>query len=223
MREAPFELVSAALEYNPDTGIFKRKVGTSHNAPKGAIAGCKTPMGYIIIGVGNKSFLAHRLAWLLMTGNWPKKNIDHINRNKSDNRWINLRVASYLENIQNTEALRINNKHGLPGVKWAEKEKVWRAKITVNSKTINLGRFKTKEEASKAYLDARASLHPFSPEAKIAASQQMDRAIYLAERIETDNTLMPRQDAYEIAAILKNLRRSPDAIVAAIEANWRAK
>lgn len=83
------------LHYEPSTGVFTRYARRS--------CGCQTEQGYIVLGVGQKVYYAHRLAWLYMTGSWPLGEIDHKNRIRNDNRWDNLREASRLTNEHNKE------------------------------------------------------------------------------------------------------------------------
>jgi hypothetical protein len=74
------------LHYDPITGKFTRYGNYSK-------CGSKSYQGYILIGIGSKTYYAHRLAWLYVTGEWPSKEIDHKNRIRDDNRWENLREA----------------------------------------------------------------------------------------------------------------------------------
>jgi hypothetical protein len=105
-------------------------------------------MGYVLVGVDGPQYLAHRLAWLYMTGAWPDAEVDHIDGNRANNAWSNLRLASRSQNIANS-GLRVTNTTGFKGVFKARKK--FNAKITVNYKSVNLGNFDTKEEASAAY------------------------------------------------------------------------
>jgi Demerecviridae HNH endonuclease len=132
--------------YDPETGIFRW--------PNGRVAGSYTNNGYIFIGVYGLRFLAHRLAWLYMTGEWPKEQIDHINRSRSDNRWCNLREAS---NGQNSANKLCYGQLGAPGV---EKHGTkYRARIKINYQRIELGTFNTLAEAAEAYDKASKSYH----------------------------------------------------------------
>lgn len=127
------------LNYDPDTGIFTWRHRpdshfTSSRAAKscnsrwaGTIAGYKMGLGYILLGVDGKRFYAHRLAFLYMTGKFPKE-IDHANGIKSDNRWINLAEASHQENMRNRKVSK-NNNSGLHGVSYSNRDGVWRAVI----------------------------------------------------------------------------------------------
>jgi hypothetical protein len=93
-----------------------------------------------------------------MTGSWPKEQIDHINGDPLDNRWSNLREATQSQNNWNTRLSR-NNTSGYKGVSWHKGERKWDATIMAYGKSHFLGRFKTKEEARDAYIDASKKLH----------------------------------------------------------------
>lgn len=119
----------------------------------GKIAGQILGNGYRYIMLGKKPRLAHRLAWLYMTGEWPTHQIDHINRDRADNRWDNLRAATNQQN-QNNTGLRSTNKSGVKGVNYVAKKHRWQAMITVDYKQRFLGYFMTKDDAIAARLKA---------------------------------------------------------------------
>jgi len=83
--------------------------------------------------------------------------IDHINRDKLDNRRCNLRVCNYFENAQNSVAHK-DSKSGLKGVSWNKKKNKWRAQIQFLGKKIELGNFKEKLDAYSAYCEASKKL-----------------------------------------------------------------
>ena len=134
------------LHYNHNTGIFTRIKRTSNSVKVGDIAGWNDSNGYIKISVQNKSYRAHRLAWLYMTGKWPKDKIDHINHICDDNRWVNLREATNQENNKNASLSKANTS-GISGVSWDKQADKWRAQIGANSKSVRLGLFVDKFEA----------------------------------------------------------------------------
>ena len=143
------EYLRSILNYDPETGIFTRKVRTSSRAKVGDVAGSPRGDGYLLIMVCSRKYLAHRLAWLYMYGEWPKDQIDHINRNRSDNRIANLREVTNKQNLQNAGKYS-HNTSGHPGVYWHKQGPKWRAQITHNYKDIHLGYFTTLEEALSA-------------------------------------------------------------------------
>lgn len=115
------------LDYNLITGIFTWKVKPSKIVNIGDIAGTKH-LGYTRILIKRKAYLAHRLAVLYITGYFPLKDVDHINHNRSDNHWINLRNATKQLNQQNSSK-RIDNSSGICGVAWHKKTTKWQANI----------------------------------------------------------------------------------------------
>ena len=137
------------LSYNPETGVFTR-VKNSGRAKVGDVAGCKdSSNGYIAICVQNKRYRAHRLAWLYVSGKFPKDQIDHINHDRADNRFANLREASNQENHKNT-SIQKNNTSGVAGVNWHKASGKWKARIKVSQEDIHLGLFIDIIEAAKA-------------------------------------------------------------------------
>ena len=149
------------LDYDPKTGVFTWKVRPSRNRLVGAVAGTLQVLGYIGIGIYGKVYTAHRLAWVYMTGELPPNDVDHINGNRSDNRFSNLRLATRSENLQNTNKPRCNNKVGLQGVSPEPNSSKYRAQIRVEGTVIYLGLYSTPEEAHEVYLTRKRELHPF--------------------------------------------------------------
>lgn len=152
----------AALSYDPETGIFRWKIKANANgAMPGMVAGYIDPRpigGYRYIGIHGYRNKASRLAWFYMTGRWPQADIDHINRNRLDDRWCNLREATRAQNLWNT-SLSCRNKSGVKGVSWDPTRNKWTAHISAHGKQKNLGRFSTLEEARAARIAAADRLH----------------------------------------------------------------
>lgn len=149
------------LEYEAETGLFKWLVVLSNVVRSGSIAGCLNKYGYRLIRIDGNLYLAHRLAWLYMHGQWPENEIDHINGETSDNRISNLRQATRSQNMQNEKVARKSNKScGLLGV--SKNGRGWKAEIKVDGKKLHLGSYKTPSEAHDAYVLAKGSLHQFS-------------------------------------------------------------
>jgi hypothetical protein len=143
------ERVRELLAYDPETGKFRWKVSHGY-AYKGTLAGCVYANGYIIIGVDDTRHTGHRLAWLYMTGEWPPDQIDHVNGNRNDNCFSNLRLATRVENSRNRK-IASNNRSGIKGVCWVTQKRKWRAQIMINKHTITLGDFTNIEDAAAAY------------------------------------------------------------------------
>lgn len=130
--------------YHPDTGEFVRNIGRKGVAA-GSIAGSNSHYGYIHISVNHKMYKAHRLAFLYMTGVWPKDEVDHLDGDRANNSWANLVAKSRKENACNC-ARRKDNISGVTGVGFHKMRNQWRARI----KSLHIGWYETKEEAIKA-------------------------------------------------------------------------
>lgn len=102
-------------------------------------------------------YTASRLAWLYMTGEWPENEIDHINLDRSDDRWLNLREATRAQNSFNTPR-RSNNMSGAKGAYWHSQHRKWCAHIKIDGELKHIGLFATIDEAAAAYA-AAAKLH----------------------------------------------------------------
>ena len=140
------------LKYDLLSGLFTR-------IANGRITGTLHRTGYVQISVCDKSYRAHRLVWLYVTGAWPPFDIDHRNHIRIDNRFANLRAVTRSENQQNRTKALSNNKCGLLGVSF--KRGRWRAKISVNGRGIELGNaFASAEAAHCAYVEAKRRYHP---------------------------------------------------------------
>lgn len=155
------ERLAELLSYDPDTGVFIRRVSVSNNKIKaGSIAGSRNNQGYLTIMVDGRARKAHRLAWLYVHGRWPADQLDHINGVKDDNRIANLREATHSINMHNQRVAHKNNiSSGLLGVAWFENSQKWVAKLSLRGRRLHLGYFNTKEEAHAAYLAAKRRLH----------------------------------------------------------------
>lgn len=100
-------------------------------------------------------YLAHRLAWLLQTGDWPEFEIDHIDGDALNNRWENLRDVPSFENKKNMPLYRTSTS-GVAGVRWKTDAGKWVARININGKTVHLGYYGSKEDAVRARKFAEA-------------------------------------------------------------------
>lgn len=152
--DLPYERLRQLLRYEASTGVFTMLVARGRK-PAGTEAGYVNNEGYRQIAIDGRWFLAHRLAWFYMSGTWPCAEIDHINRNPSDNRLENLRECSRSQNEANSR--RAVNRSGFRGV--SELRGKWQATIKKDGRTVYLGRFSTPQEAGAAYEAAARSLH----------------------------------------------------------------
>lgn len=154
----------ALLQYDAETGALRwrvdRMTGRHHAIPKakaGDLAGCRQRDG-ILLRINRKAIRAHRIIWLIVTGEWPSQYIDHINGDPCDNRWINLRPATPQQN-QCNRRMAANNTSGFKGIWFNKNEQKWVANISTHGRKHSLGYFDTKEAAYAAYCSAAEKLH----------------------------------------------------------------
>lgn len=166
------ERLRTVLDYDPVTGAFtwrdrprsdfKRSQGYGAWKQRclGKEAGCPTGHGYTRISIDCEAYLAHRLAWLYVHGEWPSLHIDHINGNGCDNAIANLRDVSNTDNHRNMRRHK-TNRSGVTGVRLT-RYGTWGAAIWDKHKIIRLGSFQTMEEAVSARKQAEQELgyHP---------------------------------------------------------------
>jgi len=157
-REALEELISDLLHYDPETGLFTWKVKRKGTNGVGSIAGKTDTYGYVQITIDGNVYLAHRLAWFIMTGKWPENEVDHKDTIKNNNKWENLREADDSQNGANRN-IYSNNKSGIKGVCWHKASNKWLAQIRKNKKCMHLGLFSDINDAAKAYEKAAKNLH----------------------------------------------------------------
>lgn len=148
------ERLKELLSYDPETGLFTWLVNRG-SVKAGKVVTCKMNCGYIEVRIDKKNYLCHRLAWLYMTGEWPREVIDHENRRRDDNRWSNLREATHSQNGANSKHYS-SNTLGIRGVsiKKGAVSKPFHAYIRINGRGQHIGCFASKSEASAAYENA---------------------------------------------------------------------
>lgn len=155
------ELVREFLDYDRETGALTwrerdRRWFKTERAWRiwntrfaGKAAGAPDAKGYLRISIFRISYKAHRLAYLIVTGEWPPAQIDHENHVRSDNRWANLRPATNVENGRNV-SLCARNTSGATGVHWHRGCRKWCAQINVSGVSRHLGLFTSKDAAIAA-------------------------------------------------------------------------
>lgn len=154
-----FEHVDQILSYQKETGAFVWKVDMRRGLAGKSAGTINKRFGYLRIEIGGKTYSAHRLAWLLVHRVNPEGHVDHINRNKLDNRISNLRIVTRSENAQNIVAPRSDSNTGVRGVSfWPSRGYV--ARIMVSGKSKFIGTFATLHEAADAYANAKRHFHP---------------------------------------------------------------
>ena len=163
MADLTAERARELLAYDPATGELRwrsdcwtGRYGRQLNARSGDVAG-HPAKGGCRVGVDGRSYLAHRVAWLITHGRWPSRQIDHANGNPEDNRLANLREATASQN-QCNQGLGRNNTTGFKGVT-RYRDGRWAARIKRDGREHFLGYFNTPEDAHAAYCAAATRLH----------------------------------------------------------------
>ena len=145
------EVLSKFLHYNFITGGFKK-----HN--KKYKESSVSSLGCLVISLNGKQYLASRLAFVYMENREPELLVDHVNRNKLINTWINLREVNRVENANNKATPHRDSKVKSLGVSEGRGGK-FRARIFWQGAEMHLGGFKTEEEAFTAYKRAKEIYH----------------------------------------------------------------
>jgi hypothetical protein len=182
------EYLKEALHYNPDTGVFTwNERPLSHfknihwwnnwnskyaNKEAGHI---DKRDGYLSIMLNSKLYKSHRLSFLYQEGYFPENQVDHMDRNRSNNKWDNLREASSMCNQQNCNISK-NNTSGVTGVSWKKRSNKWESRIMINSKYKHLGYFLNFNDAVRARYQAEIDNQEWT------CSIESTSYIYLKER-----------------------------------------
>ena len=130
------------FNYDPETGKLYWKVSTSWRIIVGEEAGSVHPnMGYVVVGLKCRHFVAHRIIWEMHNGPIPKgMQVDHINHIRDDNKLCNLRLVTHADNHKNMTR-QSNNVSKIPGVYWDTARGKWHVQIKYQRKLYALGRF----------------------------------------------------------------------------------
>lgn len=154
------ERLKELFDYNFLTGVLLWRVKPHIKANSifpGKKAGCSTGYKYWAVVIDKKKYSYHRVVWLYVTGEWPQKDIDHIDGDRSNNKWGNLRLASRSENMMNLKSHHKDSQTGYLGIE--KKRDKYMARICVNGKRIGLGTYIDPKEAHNAYLEAKRKYH----------------------------------------------------------------
>lgn len=159
------ERVRELFNYAPETGrLVAQKTGNKRYAGRTVgtqVTGRRDGGKHLVLAIDGRNYLAHRVIWLHVHGEWPKHTIDHINGLSNDNRIENLRDVTQLENSRNKKRIS-SNTSGITGVAWRKSKGKWRAHITIMKKSIHLGYFDKFADACEARANAVSSIG-FSP------------------------------------------------------------
>lgn len=146
MKEITQDLVRNLFDYKD--GILYWKVRRS-GIKIGSKAGTLHHSGYILIQINNKRYNGHQIIYLYHHGYIPKE-IDHIDRNRSNSKIENLREATHQQNCMNKKSAK-NSSSIYKGVTWDKQHQKWRTQIVFNNKHYNLGRFINEKDAAITY------------------------------------------------------------------------
>jgi hypothetical protein len=126
------------LWYDENSGLFYWLVNKRGSVRAMDVAGSLNSHGYVRIKIDQEVFLAHRLAWFVVQGVWPELEIDHVDGDPLNNRISNLRECTRSQNCKNVRSL---------GASYDPERRKWMARICVDYKHKNLGRYDTRAEA----------------------------------------------------------------------------
>lgn len=167
----PPETLRKLLRYEPDTGLLFWRERPVKDFPNLRIANSwnsrwagKEALSHIgEAGYRRGAVLwitcrAHRVIWAMQTGAWPDGEVDHVDTDRANNRWANLRLAGRGENQRNTR-VQTRNKSGAKGVRWKAEKQRWQARIRIGGREMHLGYFADIEDAKAAYAKASAEQH----------------------------------------------------------------
>ncbi len=150
------------FSYDPDTGLLVRRERCGRRSKIGEVVGHPDTCGYLQTSVNNKLYRVHRLIWMWVYGAWPVGEVDHVDRDNTNNRITNLREVTTQTNLYNKSTYK-NNWSGTPGVNWYAPSCKWVATISAGGKRVHLGYFRDKDEAAKVYWQAKQKYHPTAP------------------------------------------------------------
>lgn len=155
MKALTQERLKELMHYDRFTGHFTwiKTTNLGGRVKVGSRAGCETVStggkAYVCVQVDCRRHLAHRLAFLYVTGSLPADQVDHGDGDGTNNAWSNLRAVTNAENSRNVK-LRSDNSSGCPGVHWRSDSNRWRASIYVGRLRVSLGNFVHLDEAVAA-------------------------------------------------------------------------
>ena len=149
---------SQYFHYNPETGQLTWAISRSNQVRAGTPIKGINNNGYIVLQLLGKDFYAHRIAMIMAGVDLkPTDYVDHINNVRTDNRIVNLRIATNSQNAQNSK-LRKHNQSGFKGAK-LQKNGRYGSRIIVNKKAYWLGTYATAQEAHEVYKEASIRMH----------------------------------------------------------------
>lgn len=142
------EYLKQVFDYDPVSGILSYAKNMRPRGKIGQEAGWVNARGYRRVNLHGKEYAAHVLIWFWMTGSFPPQDIDHIDGNRSNNIWLNLRLASRSQNLRN-QGKKTNNTSGFKGV--TSRGNSHSVRFRVDGQVIHIGSYSTAEEAAAVY------------------------------------------------------------------------
>lgn len=169
LSDVSVEYLKECIEYDPETGLAYWKERPLHhfknssnmksvNKNTGKPIDMINSHGYIRFTINYSTYLLHRVIWKLITGEDSEHLIDHIDGNKLNNKWDNLREATVGQNACNKK-ISSHNTTGYKGVSVGRTQNTWVAVIRLDGKVKKLGTFPTPEDAHQAYCEAASAYH----------------------------------------------------------------
>jgi len=146
------------FSYDQHTGKLFWNVKKAGRVWVGEEAGSDTVKGYLSVMIDGVNYFVHRIVWILIKGFSPEECIDHIDRDKKNNRIENLRHISLSCNSRNSKVYE-SNKTGIKGISFDIENNKYRASIAFDKKAYNLGRYKELDEAVLARLACEQCLN----------------------------------------------------------------
>jgi len=157
------QTLRALMRYDPNTGSLRwnrRGHLQGHQCNRDREAGSISKQtGYRTVRVDHRLYQAHRVIWALVHGKWPDDHVDHINGDKLDNRFANLRSVPNAINRQNTRKARADSQTGVQGVGLDKRRGLFHARLRTDGRTRHLGYFANSDEAHAAYVAAKRRHH----------------------------------------------------------------
>lgn len=153
--------------YSPISGEFRwivRRDRWGNEHPCDKLVDGRNNRGYRWVRFFGETHLVHRLIVLYMTGSHPVGEIDHIDGDRLNNTWSNLRDVDAFENSRN-QGNRVDNTTGFRGVTYRSTGrglKRWKARISHMGTRYDLGEYLTQGEAVSARISAESKFgyHP---------------------------------------------------------------
>lgn len=145
------------IHYDPDTGHLTWLISKKGVSKGRRVSPTPATDGYMQCVVDSQHYYQHQIIWLWVTGTFPDSCIDHINRIRNDNRWVNLRQATYYQNQYNKEWS--GNACGVKNVCQYGNSYTVSFRDPSTGKIVNFGTYKTLDEAEEIAYWVREELH----------------------------------------------------------------